>query len=180
MPGANLKQLEQFAHPPRLRSSADALEHLWTHSLSDLAALEIRMDGQRVFAAGIPWFVALFGDGHQPAVDPNNPDIVYAQWQQGNLTRYDRRTGETTYIKPQAGEGEEPDRYNWDSPILISPHAHTRLYFGSNRLHRSDDRGDSWTAISPDLTRDIDRYREQIMERVWSIDAIWDLGAMSV
>jgi len=51
----------QFAHPPRLLSSADALEHLWTHSLSDLAALEIRMDGQRVFAAGIPWFVALFG-----------------------------------------------------------------------------------------------------------------------
>ncbi|MGB5185672.1 MAG: glycogen debranching N-terminal domain-containing protein [Acidimicrobiia bacterium] len=51
----------QFAHPPQLRSSADALEHLWAHSLSDLAALEIRMDGQRVFAAGIPWFVALFG-----------------------------------------------------------------------------------------------------------------------
>ena len=51
----------QVAHPPRLRSSADALEHLWAHSLSDLAALEIRMDGQRAFAAGIPWFVALFG-----------------------------------------------------------------------------------------------------------------------
>ena len=50
-----------LAHPPVLRSSADALEHLWTHSLSDLAALEIEMDGQRAFAAGIPWFVALFG-----------------------------------------------------------------------------------------------------------------------
>ena len=51
----------QVAYPPRLRSSADALEHLWARSLSDLAALEIKMDGQRVFAAGIPWFVALFG-----------------------------------------------------------------------------------------------------------------------
>ena len=51
----------QIAHPPGLRSSADPLEHLWARSLSDLAALEIRMDGQRAFAAGIPWFVALFG-----------------------------------------------------------------------------------------------------------------------
>jgi photosystem II stability/assembly factor-like uncharacterized protein len=133
-------------------------------------------------AAGIrnsDWSVVLFGDGHQPAVDPNNPDIVYAQWQQGNLTRYDRRTGETVYIKPQAGEGEEPDRYNWDSPILISPHDSSTLYFGTQRVWKSDDYGDSWTAISGDLTRDEDRVRRPVMGRTWSYDAPRDLYAMS-
>ena len=133
-------------------------------------------------AAGIrnsDWFITLFGDGHQPAVDPNNPDIVYAQWQQGNLTRYDRRTGETVYIKPQAGAGEEPDRYNWDSPILISPHDSSTLYFGTQRVWKSDDYGDSWTAISGDLTRDQDRIRLPIMGRTWSYDAPRDLYAMS-
>ena len=51
------------------------------------------------------WFVTMFGDGHQSAVDPDNPDIIYAQWQQGNLTRFDRKTGEAVYIRPQAGAG---------------------------------------------------------------------------
>jgi photosystem II stability/assembly factor-like uncharacterized protein len=126
------------------------------------------------------WFVTMFGDGHQSAVDPNNPDIVYAQWQQGNLTRYDRRTGESTYIRPQAGEGEPPERYNWDSPILISPHDSKILYFGTQRVWRSDDYGDSWTAISGDLTRDEDRVRRPIMGRTWSYDAPRDLLAMSM
>ncbi|MFQ6007307.1 MAG: glycosyl hydrolase, partial [Woeseia sp.] len=59
------------------------------------------------------WFVALGGDGHQPAADPSDPDIVYAQWQQGNLTRFDRRTGESVYIKPQPEQGEPTERFNW-------------------------------------------------------------------
>ncbi len=125
------------------------------------------------------WFVTMFGDGHQPAVDPNNPDIVYAQWQQGNLTRYDRRTGESVYIKPQAGEGEPPDRYNWDAPILISPHDSKTLYFGTQRVWKSNDYGDSWTAISGDLTRNEKRTRRPIMGRTWSFDSPWDMYAMS-
>jgi hypothetical protein len=125
------------------------------------------------------WFVALGGDGHQPAVDPNNPDIVYAQWQQGNLTRFDRKTGEVVYIKPQAGEGEPPDRYNWDSPILISPHDSKTLFFGTQRVWRSDDYGDSWSAISGDLTRNEQRTRRPIMGRTWSFDSHWDMYAMS-
>jgi photosystem II stability/assembly factor-like uncharacterized protein len=125
------------------------------------------------------WFITLFGDGHQSAVDPNNADIVYAQWQQGNLTRFDRRTGEQVYIKPQAGEGEPPDRYNWDSPILISPHDSKTLYFGTQRVWKSNDYGDSWTAISGDLTRDENRVRQPIMGRTWSYDAPRDLWAMS-
>ena len=125
------------------------------------------------------WFVTMFGDGHQSAVDPNNPDIIYAQWQQGNLTRYDRRTGERVYIKPQAREGEPPDRYNWDSPILISPHNSKTLYFGTQRVWKSDNHGDSWTPISADLTRNENRVRQPIMGRTWSYDAPRDLWAMS-
>ncbi len=125
------------------------------------------------------WFITLFGDGHQSAVDPNNPDIIYAQWQQGNLARYDRRTGEQVYIRPQAREGEPPDRYNWDAPILISPHDSATLFFASQRVWRSDDYGDSWTPISGDLTRNERRVDAPLMGRTWSFDAPWDLYAMS-
>jgi photosystem II stability/assembly factor-like uncharacterized protein len=125
------------------------------------------------------WFITLFGDGHQSAVDPDNPDIVYAQWQQGNLTRFDRKTGESVYIKPQPAAGDPPERYNWDSPILISPHKSSTLYFGTQRVWKSDDYGDSWVAISGDLTRNEKRTRQPLMGRTWSFDASWDLYAMS-
>jgi photosystem II stability/assembly factor-like uncharacterized protein len=125
------------------------------------------------------WFLALGGDGHQPAVDPTNPDIVYANWQQGNLTRYDRKSGESVYIRPQAAAGEEEERFNWDAPILISPHNPERLYFASHRVWMSNDRGDSWQAISGDLTRDEDRVRQAVMDRTWSFNSPWDLYAMS-
>ena len=125
------------------------------------------------------WFITVFADGHQPAVDPTNPDIVYSEWQQGNLVRYDRKSGEIVYIQPQPGADEETDRFNWDAPILISPHNPTRLYYASQRVWRSDDRGDSWTAISGDLSHGKDRLTEPMMDRVWSYDASWDLWAMS-
>ena len=125
------------------------------------------------------WFITLSGDGHQPAVDPTNPDIVYSQWQKGNITRYDRKTGETVYIKPQPAANEPNDRFNWDAPILISPHDPKRIYFASQRVWRSDNRGDSWTAISGDLSHGRDRLTMEMMGRVWSIDAPWDLMAMS-
>ena len=126
------------------------------------------------------WFITLFADGHQSAVDPNNADIVYAEWQQGNLTRFDRRTGEVVYIRPQAAEDEPPDRYNWDSPILISPHDSKTIFFGTQRVWKSDDYGDTWQNISGDLTRDEDRVRQPIMGRTWSYDAPWDIWAMSM
>ena len=125
------------------------------------------------------WFVTLGGDGHQSAVDPTNPNIVYAEWQEGNLTRYDRATGESVYIQPQPGANEPSDRFNWDSPILISAHDPARLYFASQRLWRSDDRGDSWRALSGDLSRGLDRFTLPMMGRVWSYDSPWDLYAMS-
>ena len=125
------------------------------------------------------WFVTLGGDGHQSAVDPDNPDIVYAQWQQGNLTRFDRKTGEGVYIRPQPAAGEPPERYNWDSPILISPHKSSTLFFGTQRVWKSEDYGDTWTAISGDLTRNEQRTQQPLMGRTWSFDAPWDLYAMS-
>ena len=125
------------------------------------------------------WFITLFGDGHQPATEPGNPDIMYSEWQQGNLCRIDRTTGEIVYIQPQPAAGEDYERFNWDAPILVSPHNPTRLYFASQRVWRSDNRGDSWTAISEDLTRDEDRITFPIMGQTWSWDAPWDVLAMS-
>lgn len=125
------------------------------------------------------WEVILFGDGHQPATEPGNPDIVYAEWQQGNLTRYDRTNGEIVYIQPQPGKGEAPERYNWDAPILVSPHKPTRLYFASHRVWKSEDRGDTWTAISGDLTKNLERIRQPIMGGQQSWDGAWDIFAMS-
>ena len=124
-------------------------------------------------------YITLFGDGHQPATEPGNPDIMYSQWQQGNLVRVDRTTGELVYIKPQEAEGAETERFNWDAPILVSPHSPTRLYFGSQRVWRSDNRGDSWKAVSGDLTRDQDRITLPIMGSTQSWDNAWDLYAMS-
>ena len=125
------------------------------------------------------WFVLLGGDGHQPATEPGNPDIVYAQSQQGNLHRVDRTTGEAVFIKPYSGLDEEYERFNWDSPILVSSHNPKRLYFGSQRVWRSDDRGDSWTPISKDLTLNQERLSLPIMGRVQSWDSAWDVYAMS-
>jgi len=125
------------------------------------------------------WQIVYYADGHQPATEPGNPDIVYAESQEGGLARLDRSTGESVYIKPQPEEGEDYERFNWDSPILISPHSPTRIYFASQRVWMSDNRGDSWTAISGDLTRDQERLALPIMGETQSWDSPWDLDAMS-
>jgi photosystem II stability/assembly factor-like uncharacterized protein len=118
------------------------------------------------------WFVTQGGDGFHSRVDPADPNIVYSEAQYGVLVRYDRRTGESTGIQPQPGKGEPPPRWNWDSPLIISPHSPARLYFAANRLFRSDDRGDTWKAISPDLTRQLDRNQLPVMGKIWSADAV--------
>ena len=125
------------------------------------------------------WFITLFADGHQPATEPGNPDIVYSEFQRGNLFRIDRTTGEKVYIQPQPAPGEPEERFNWDAPILVSPHSPTRIYHASQRVWRSDDRGDTWTAVSGDLTRDQDRMVLPLMDKQWSWDASWDMRAMS-
>ena len=96
------------------------------------------------------WFVVLGGDGHQPATEPGNPNIVYAQSQQGYINRIDRTNGESVDIRPQEGIDEPYERFNWDSPILVSQHDPKRLYFGTQRVWRSENRGDSWSPVSTD------------------------------
>ena len=118
------------------------------------------------------WFITSGGDGFRSQIDPDDPNTVYAESQNGGLIRYDRRTGERLDIVPAEAPSAPPLRWNWDSPILISPHSHTRLYFGANILFRSDDRGDSWRAISGDLTRQIDRNSLPVMGRVWGPEAV--------
>jgi photosystem II stability/assembly factor-like uncharacterized protein len=117
-------------------------------------------------------FVTMGGDGFYSRVDPKDPNTIYANMQNGNMVRFDKRTGERVSIQPQPARGDPAMRWNWDAPLVISPHSNTRLYFGAQRLYRSDDRGDSWRAISPDLTRNLDRNQLPLMGKVWSIDAI--------
>ncbi len=125
------------------------------------------------------WKVVLNWDGHQPATEPGNPDIMYGQRQQGTLSRIDLKVGEVTDITPQPAADEDYERYNWDAPILVSPHVPTTIYHGSQRLWKSTNRGDSWTALSGDLTRDQERVALPILGRTQSWDSPWDVGAMS-
>jgi photosystem II stability/assembly factor-like uncharacterized protein len=118
------------------------------------------------------WLVTQGGDGFHSRVDPKDPNIVYSEAQYGALVRYDRRNGTRLGIQPQPGKGESPLRWNWDSPLLVSPHLHTRLYFAANKLFRSDDRGDSWQAISGDLTSQLDRNQLPVMGKIWGADAV--------
>jgi hypothetical protein len=118
------------------------------------------------------WFITVGGDGYETVVDPKDPNILYAQWQYGGLIRYDRRSGEQVDIKPRAAPGEDPLVWNWDTPLILSHHLHTRLYFAANRLFRTDDRGHSWTCISPDLTRGLDRDQLPVMGRIWEVDSV--------
>ncbi len=125
------------------------------------------------------WIKTLGADGHQSATEPGNPNIIYAETQQGGMHRIDRITGEQTPIQPESKPGEKFERFNWDAPIVVSPHNPQRLYFASYRVWKSDDRGDSWTAISGDLTKDQERMSLPIMGRQQSWDNAWDVNAMS-
>ncbi len=118
------------------------------------------------------WFITNGGDGYEAVADPTDPNTVYTQSQYGWLMRYDKITGEKIGIKPQEAKGEKPFRWNWDTPLIISPHKNTRLYFAANFLFKSEDKGNSWTKISTDLTRQLDRDKLKIMGKVWSVDAV--------
>ncbi|OUR91861.1 glycosyl hydrolase [Flavobacteriales bacterium 34_180_T64] len=135
-----------------------------------------------ISSAGITnadWWITLGADGHQSAVEPGNPNITYGEYQQGWLFRIDQTTGETLFIQPQPGEGDPYERFNWDAPILVSPHNPTRLYFASQRVWKSENRGDEWIPISKDLSRNQNRIEIPMMGKQQSWDNAWDVGAMS-
>ncbi|MCP5092530.1 MAG: glycosyl hydrolase, partial [Gammaproteobacteria bacterium] len=118
------------------------------------------------------WTMILSGDGYEPQIDPEDPNIIYTQYQYGGLARYDRRTQERVFIAPHPASGEKQYKWNWSTPLLISPHDNKRIYYAAEKLFQSDDRGDTWRAISPDLTRQLDRNALEVMGRIWSVDAI--------
>lgn len=118
------------------------------------------------------WYITVGGDGYETQVDPTNPNIIYAQWQYGGLVRYDRQSGERIGIKPQPGKGEAAFRWNWDSPLLISPHNPKTLFFCANKVFKTTDRGNTWKAISPDLTQQIDRNKLKVMGEIQSPDVV--------
>ena len=125
------------------------------------------------------WYFPMGADGYGVEFDPLDPDLFYLMTQQGNLYRVHRRDEEAIRIQPQPAPQDPPERWNWDSPLHVSPHSPSRVYFASQRLWRSEDRGNSWTAISPDLTTGTNRYELPFMGRVWELDALHDNGAMS-
>ena len=118
------------------------------------------------------WFFIQFGDGYKAQIDPTDPNVIYGQYQYGGLARFDKLTGERLSIVPHPGADEDNYKWNWNTPLIISPHDHKRLYYGAEKLFRSDDRGESWVVVSPDLTRRLDRNQLEVMGRVWSVDAI--------
>ena len=118
------------------------------------------------------WFITNGGDGFWSSVDPKDPNTVYAEAQYGWMVRYNRKTEESIYIRPEPRKGEKTYKWNWDTPLFISPHKHTRLYCAANKVFRSEDRGNTWSVISDDLTSQVDRNTWPVMDKFWSIDAV--------
>ena len=103
---------------------------------------------------GGAWQMLSFGDGFWVVPDPEDANTVYSEIQGGRLLRVDKKLGTAKSIFPYPNDGQEKLRFNWNSPIYVSPNDPATLYFGSQYLHRSKDRGESWQTISPDLTTD--------------------------
>ena len=118
------------------------------------------------------WYFTSTGDGFESQIDQTDPTIIYAQSQYGGLSRYDRKTGENYPIQKEEAEGEPAYRWNWDAPLVISRFDNKRIYHAANKVFRSDDRGNTWKTISPDLSRQIDRNKLEVMGKVWSVDAV--------
>ncbi|HVS21793.1 MAG TPA: hypothetical protein VHD88_08080, partial [Pyrinomonadaceae bacterium] len=108
------------------------------------------------------WFRVGGGDGFYTVVDTTDPSVMYVESQQGFVARLEVKTGERKSIKPEAPPGEKEYRFDWNSPIVISPHNNRTIYFAGNRVFRSTDRGNTWTR-SDDLSRNEDRDKKPIM-----------------
>ncbi len=122
--------------------------------------------------AAAEWKTTLGGDGFWQAIDPDDPNIVYSEYQYGNVFRYDKKSGEKISIKPQPKQDELTHRWNWDAPMLLSPHHGQTLYIAANKVFKSTDRGHSWKTISGDLTRNEDRNQFEVMGKYWPSSAV--------
>ena len=104
------------------------------------------------------WFQVEGGDGFEAIPDRRDSRIVYSESQDGNMQRKNKVTGESKNIRPTAqnvagAKQGETYRFHWDTPMMLSPHDPGTLVVAANKVFVSHDRGDSWTAISPDLTK---------------------------
>ena len=117
----------------------------------------------RTGIANDQWFQIHGGDGFEAQIDPKNSRIIYAESQDGNVSRIDKVSNERKSIRPLPARGEAPYRWNWNTPILMSPHDPSTIYVGANKVFKSTDRGQSWTAISPDLTSATNRDELPLM-----------------
>lgn len=118
------------------------------------------------------WYPTLGGDGFWAATEPGNPDIVYAEYQYGNVYRYDKKSGESLSIKPRERKDELTYKWNWNTPLFVSSHKPTRVYMAANKVFRSEDRGNTWEVISEDLTSQVDRNSFPVMGKFWPADAV--------
>ena len=98
------------------------------------------------------WENVYNGDGFWAFEDPADPDYIYAEYQGGTIGRVNRHTLETRPIQPLPDYGEKKLRFNWNTPIHMSPNEKGTIYIGAQFLFRSRDHGQSWERISPDLT----------------------------
>src|SRR6202040_4160319 len=103
------------------------------------------------------WKTMQGGDGFVAIQDPTDFRIAYSESQDGNMVRIDRVTGESMSIRPIAATGETPLRWQWDTPLAMSPHDPKVIYAPGNKVFKSIDRGITWTAISGDLTSNANR-----------------------
>ena len=107
--------------------------------------------------ANYEWKTMQGGDGFVAIQDPTDFRIAYSESQDGNMVRIDRVTGETMSIRPQAQPGEPPLRWNWDTPLVMSPHDPKIIYAAGNKLFRSPNRGLTWESVGADLTSNANR-----------------------
>lgn len=119
------------------------------------------------------WTRIVGGDGFQARVDPLEQTIVYGMSQGARINRVDMATGETTSIAPPHTLDGDTLLWHWDIPLTISHFNNHRIYVLGSRLARSDNRGDDWDFISPNISRQIDRDTMEVMGRVWPDDAVW-------
>jgi photosystem II stability/assembly factor-like uncharacterized protein len=126
------------------------------------------------------WVITLGGDGFWQAIDPDDPNIVYSEYQYGNVYRHDKQSGENTNIKPRERLGEETYKWNWNAPLIISAHKGTRLYMAANKVFKSEDRGNSWEVISDDISSGIPRDFWPVMDRFWPAEAVDKNGSTSL
>ncbi len=118
------------------------------------------------------WDITLGGDGFWQAIDPDNHNIVYSEYQYGNIYRYDKKNGERINIKPREREGEKLFKWNWNAPFILSSHNSKTLYMAANVVFKSEDRGQSWKKISGDITHKTDRNKWKVMGRYWGVETV--------